>query len=72
MNPARPSAATKITSRQARQEREERREECSSLGGLCVFARDINPFVLMACSVRQNDLEIFSGCPELEARTGTD
>jgi hypothetical protein len=44
MNPARPSAGTKSSSRQARQERKESQEQDKNrftLGDLCVFARDV-------------------------------
>jgi len=73
---ARPSAGTKITSRQARQDRKEEQDKNgSALGDLCVFARDINPLFLPAYADRLElsgkDFQLLR-VSDADSRAGTD
>ena len=53
MNLARPSAGTKIASRQARQDRKEKQgKSVFDLGGLGVFASDVMLFVMSTYASR--------------------
>ncbi len=63
---ARPSAGTKISSRQdARNAKKNEPDTRLSLGDLCVFARDISLLLSRPASCHQNHLEMLFSCCEL-------
>jgi len=73
MNPARPSAGTKISSRQdAKSAKKIKADTHLSLGDLCVFARDIILVVIVTYTFPQNYLEVFFSCYALAMQIKSD